>query len=43
VIFCKNNISNASEEEMNLWRDFMMGADKILRGSGKTRGEISFD
>jgi hypothetical protein len=29
---------NASEEEMNLWREFIMSADKILRGSGKTRG-----
>jgi hypothetical protein len=37
VILCMNNISNASREEMNLWRDFMMSANKLPRGSRKTR------
>jgi hypothetical protein len=30
-------ISNASREEMNLWRYFMMSVDKLPRGSKKTR------
>jgi hypothetical protein len=29
--------SNASREEMNLWGDFMMSANKLPRGSRKTR------
>jgi hypothetical protein len=28
---------NASREEMNLWRYFMMSANKLPRGSRKTR------
>jgi hypothetical protein len=44
MIVCMNNLSNASREEINLWRSFMMSADKLPRGSRKTRkGEISFD
>jgi hypothetical protein len=33
-----------AERKMNFWRNFMMSAYKLPRGSRKTRkGEISFD
>jgi hypothetical protein len=37
VIWCMNSISNARREEMDLWREFMMSANKLTRGSRKTR------
>jgi hypothetical protein len=35
--FARITFSNASREEMNLWRDFMLRFDKLPRGSRNTR------
>jgi hypothetical protein len=44
VILCMNNIFQMKErEEMNLWRDFIMSANKLPRGSRKLESDISFD